>query len=174
MPKQKRLIALSLYPRASESAGSGGEDSSAPSVLTESSSWARRAEGVSIELAAKALADSVEDFPGDVDLAAVTAEYYRKYQNVLNSENLDAAKFADGVMEKLLQEGSKDPDVLVRVYLYRTRYKLLDANTFLGRALQQAPDNYQALMLSTAEAVRKAKAPREALEAARVNLQKSD
>jgi len=171
--RAKRLIALSLFPRARASAGLHNRNANPVLSGTEKDQWARQAKGVSIGLAAQALADALEDFPGDVELAAVTAEFYRKYQSTLNSESLDAAKYADGVMERLLQKRSENPDALVSVYLYRTRYKLPEAQSQLTQSLQLAPNHHQALLLSAAEAVRQADSHQEALDAASGNLQKA-
>ena len=172
LAQARRLIALSLYPRARESVGSLEENQSTQLSAKEknNSPWARRAEGVSIGSAAQALADSLEDLPGDIELATVTAEFYRRYQSTLNSKSLNAAKFADGVMERLLQEKSHDPDALVSNYHYRSRYKLVDAKACLAKALELAPDHSQALILNAAESARQADSPQEALDVARSNL----
>jgi len=171
--KAKRLIALSLYPRARKITGSEKENTASRKAGSEDKSWAQRSEGVSIESAARALADSWEDFPGDVDLASVTAEFHRQYQSLLQSESFDAVKYANSVMERLLKEKSKDPDAFVRVYLYRTRHNLPDAKSFLAESLRLDPNHHRALLLSAAISALDAKSPQDALSATSDKLQKA-
>lgn len=169
----KRLVALSLYPRARDFAGISNTTATANSFASEGDAWADKASGVSVGSAAKALADSLEDFPSDVELATVTANFYRMHQSTLNSERLDAAKYADSVMERLLAKRGEDPEALVSVYRYRKLYKLANADQHLTKALELDPRNHAALLLSAQASAQSVDSPEKALEAASDKLSKA-
>ena len=172
--KAKRLIALSLYPRARDFVGFGQKK---PKEGNPQEGALQQAEGVSVEDAASALADSLEDFPADVELASITANFYRKYrkhfERLGSSENFNPSNYADDVIERLLEKKGDDPDALVQVYLYRSRYIPANAEESLLKALELAPEHHQALLLNAVNIAQQAETPQDALNNAGESLNKA-
>ena len=169
--KAKRLIALSLYPRARDFVGFGQKK---PKKGNPQEGALQQAEGVSVDDAASALADSLEDFPADVELASITANFYRKhFERLGSSENFNPSNYADDVIERLLEKKGDDPDALVQVYLYRSRYIPANAEESLLKALELAPEHHQALLLNAVNIAQQAETPQDALNNAGESLNKA-
>ena len=125
----RRVIAISLYARA------------------------RRDGVIPVREAAAALIEALADRADDVELALITADYLRMHPDAVESEEVDAATYADQIMDRMVSANPQNPAALVARYRYRRRYTLenLDDGD-LERALEANPDYVEALLLVANEA----------------------
>jgi hypothetical protein len=107
---------------------------------------ARRGGLVSIEQAAEALAAALADDPGDVAIAALTAELYRLYPGEAGPDA--TASEADEIMDRLVETAPDNPDALIARYKYRQRFGIENAKADLDAALALDADHVEALLLS--------------------------
>ena len=124
----RRVIALSLYMRA-------------------------RTDGViPFREAAAALIEALADREDDVELALITADFVRMHPDAAESEAVDAATYADQIMEQLVSANPQNPAALVASYRYQKKYMLDNVNASnLERALEVDPGYVEALLLAANE-----------------------
>jgi predicted Zn-dependent protease len=118
-----------------------------------SGTQARDRAEVSIPMAANYLAASSADFPEDIRLAVVAANFYRLYENSVNVPEPVAR--ADEFMNQLVLTRPNDADAFVARYTYRKSYNIADSDADLTRALELDPTHYEGLLLSAGGAAQK-------------------
>lgn len=127
-PTARKIVALSLYSRARV----GGP--------------------ISIEAAVQALVAAVEELPGDVQLATVAASVVRQHPTVFEPDQATPASYSDRIMDELVSANPKNVDARLARYRYRVANNLANAVDDLQFALEVAPENVEALLLSAESA----------------------
>jgi len=102
---------------------------------------------VSIAAAASALEASLQDDPGDVAVASLTANVYREHPRDVGPQATPAK--ADEIMNRLVEADPNNADARVARYRYRLRHDPAHAQADLDAALALDGEHVQALLLST-------------------------
>jgi tetratricopeptide (TPR) repeat protein len=113
---------------------------------------ARLDDAESIRKAVNSLIAIAAELPADVELVTVTASTLRENPTVVIREDSDPATLADQMMDRLVAADPKNVESLLARYRYRVRYKLADADRDLKTALEIAPENIDAILLSASSA----------------------
>ncbi len=100
---------------------------------------------VSISDAAKSLEASLQDNPGEVAIAALTASIYRQYSDQIGPSA--TADKADQIMDELVAADPRNVEALVARYKYLSQYHPERARADLDAALVQDPDHVESLLL---------------------------
>jgi len=147
--KARRVIALVLSGLARDAGQAAAGDSAN----------AKGQAVVTIPEAADALRASLAEFPDDIRLATVSADFYRRNAATLDArgdaddpQRSSAAEQADEFMDRMVANRPNDPDAYTARFAYHQRHGLPDVDRDVQAALKLDPKHYEALLLAAGPA----------------------